>query len=64
MRAMLKALLLGLAISVLLTPAKAQTQLTIMVFQGVQNLPAFRRADQGLLRPARARGRDQDCADL
>ena len=33
--------------SVLLTPAKAQTKLTIMVFQGVQNLPLFAAQTQG-----------------
>src|SRR4051794_12580013 len=37
-----KALMLGLAIAGLLSPAKAaDTRLTIMVFQGVQNLPLF-----------------------
>ncbi len=33
--------------SVLLTPARAQTKLTIMVFQGVQNLPLFAAQTQG-----------------
>ena len=52
MRAMFKALLLGAAIAVLLTPANAQTQpqmtqLTIMVFQGVQNLPLFAAQTRG-----------------
>jgi ABC-type nitrate/sulfonate/bicarbonate transport system substrate-binding protein len=41
MRAGLKALLLGAAIAILLTPAKAQTKLTVIVFPGVQNLPMF-----------------------
>lgn len=42
MRKLLKVLMLGAVIAVLLTPAKAaDTKLTIMVFQGVQNLPLF-----------------------
>jgi len=56
MRAIFKALLLGAAIAVLLAPARAQTQtqtqppltqLTIMVFQGVQNLPLFAAQTRG-----------------
>jgi ABC-type nitrate/sulfonate/bicarbonate transport system substrate-binding protein len=43
-----KALMLGIAMAVLLTPAKAaDTQLTIMVFQGVQNLPLFAAQTKG-----------------
>ena len=42
MRAMLKLLVLGIAMAVLPGPARAaDTHLTIMVFQGVQNLPLF-----------------------
>lgn len=41
MRGTFKALLLGVALAVLLTPAKAETRLTVIVFQGVQNLPMF-----------------------
>lgn len=41
MRATFKALLLGVAMAVLLTPAKAETKLTVIVFPGVQNLPMF-----------------------
>ena len=47
MRACVKALLIGIAISVLLTPAKAETKLTIMVFQGLQNLPFFAAENKG-----------------
>jgi len=56
MRAIFKAFLLGAALAVLLAPAKAQTQsqtqppltqLTIMVFQGVQNLPLFAAQTRG-----------------
>ena len=56
MRAIFKAVLLGAAIAVLLAPARAQTQtqtqppptqLTIMVFQGVQNLPLFAAQTRG-----------------
>ena len=36
-----KVLLLGVAMALLLSPAKAETKLTIMVFQGLQNLPLF-----------------------
>ena len=40
--------MLGIAMAVLLTPAKAaDTQLTIMVFQGVQNLPLFAAQTKG-----------------
>jgi ABC-type nitrate/sulfonate/bicarbonate transport system substrate-binding protein len=41
MRANFKALLLGAAMAVMLTPAKAETRLTVIVFPGVQNLPMF-----------------------
>lgn len=41
MRPTFKALLLGAALAVLLTPAKAETKLSVIVFQGVQNLPMF-----------------------
>lgn len=52
MRATIKAFLLGFAIAGVLAPAKAQTQaqntqLTIMVFQGVQNLPLFAAQTKG-----------------
>src|ERR1041384_2222819 len=56
MRAIFKAFLLGAALAVLLAPAKAQTQsqaqppmtqLTVMVFQGVQNLPLFAAQTRG-----------------
>lgn len=43
-----KASMLGIAMAVLLTPAKAaDTPLTIMVFQGVQNLPLFAAQTKG-----------------
>jgi len=41
MRGTFKALMLGIAMAMLLAPAKAQTQLTVIVFPGVQNLPMF-----------------------
>lgn len=41
MRASLKALLFGAALALLLTPAKAETKLAVIVFPGVQNLPMF-----------------------
>ncbi len=41
MRAMFKALLLGAALTALLTPARAETKLSVIVFPGVQNLPMF-----------------------
>jgi ABC-type nitrate/sulfonate/bicarbonate transport system substrate-binding protein len=47
MRASFKALLLGAALAVLLTPARAETKLTIMVFQGLQNLPFFAAETKG-----------------
>jgi ABC-type nitrate/sulfonate/bicarbonate transport system substrate-binding protein len=47
MRATFKALLVGAAMALSLAPAKAQTQLTIMVFQGVQNLPLFAAQTKG-----------------
>ena len=56
MRPIFKAVLLGAALAVLLAPAKAQTQsqaqppltqLTVMVFQGVQNLPLFAAQTRG-----------------
>jgi ABC-type nitrate/sulfonate/bicarbonate transport system substrate-binding protein len=48
----LTALVLGITMSTLLTPAKAQTQaeptkLTVMVFQGTQNLPLFAAQTKG-----------------
>jgi len=42
-----KAAMLGMAMAMLLTPAKAETRLTIMVFQGVQNLPFFAAQTKG-----------------
>ena len=36
-----KALMIVLAAAVLIAPAQAQTKLTVMVFQGLQNLPLF-----------------------
>ena len=47
MRVAFKALLLGAALAVLLTPARAETKLTIMVFQGLQNLPFFAAEKKG-----------------
>ncbi len=53
MRASLKAILMAVATALLLMPARAQTsppqptQLTIMVFQGVQNLPLFAAQTRG-----------------
>jgi ABC-type nitrate/sulfonate/bicarbonate transport system substrate-binding protein len=41
MRGSLKAFVLGAALTMLLSPAKAQTQLAVIVFPGVQNLPMF-----------------------
>lgn len=41
MRTSFKGLLLGVAMAVVLTPAKAETKLTVIVFPGVQNLPMF-----------------------
>ena len=41
MRRSFKVLLLGIAMAVLLTPASAETKLTVIVFPGVQNLPMF-----------------------
>jgi len=41
MRVGIKALVLGAALALLLTPAKAETKLTVIVFPGVQNLPMF-----------------------
>ena len=41
MRGTFKALMLGVAMAILLTPAKAQTQLAVIVFPGVQDLPFF-----------------------
>jgi ABC-type nitrate/sulfonate/bicarbonate transport system substrate-binding protein len=41
MRATFKALLLGAALAVLFTPARAETKLAVIVFPGVQNLPMF-----------------------
>jgi ABC-type nitrate/sulfonate/bicarbonate transport system substrate-binding protein len=42
-----KALMIALAAAVLIAPAKAQTKLTVMVFQGVQNLPLFAAQEKG-----------------
>ena len=42
-----KALMIVLATAVLLTPASAQTKLTVMVFQGLQNLPLFAAQEKG-----------------
>ena len=50
MRAALKALMLGMALAAMLGPAQAQTKLTIMVFQGVQNLPLFAAQTKGFRR--------------
>jgi ABC-type nitrate/sulfonate/bicarbonate transport system substrate-binding protein len=47
MRAAFKALMFGMALAAMLGPAKAQTKLTIMVFQGVQNLPLFAAQTKG-----------------
>ena len=41
MRKLFKAFVLGAAMAAMLTPAKAETKLTVIVFQGVQNLPMF-----------------------
>jgi ABC-type nitrate/sulfonate/bicarbonate transport system substrate-binding protein len=41
MRAIVKALLLGATMAILLTPARAETKLTVIVFPGAQNLPMF-----------------------
>src|SRR3954453_8496267 len=49
MRAALKALMFGMALAAMLGPAEAQTKLTIMVFQGVQNLPLFAAQTTGFL---------------
>ena len=42
-----KTLMIVLATAVLLAPASAQTKLTVMVFQGVQNLPLFAAQTRG-----------------
>jgi ABC-type nitrate/sulfonate/bicarbonate transport system substrate-binding protein len=42
-----KTLMIVLATAVLLAPASAQTKLTVMVFQGVQNLPLFAAQEKG-----------------
>ena len=42
-----KALVIALAAAVLPVPAEAQTKLTIMVFQGLQNLPLFAAQEKG-----------------
>src|SRR3954462_7675349 len=47
MRAAFKALMLGMGLAAMLGPAKAETQLTVMVFQGVQNLPLFAAQTKG-----------------
>ena len=65
MRASLKALLLGARnLAVLLTPARAETKLTIMVFQGLQNLPLFAAQTQGFFAKRGLASGHQDCADL
>lgn len=43
----LKAFLVGAAMGMFVTSANSQTQLTIMVFQGVQNLPLFAAQTKG-----------------
>ena len=48
MRGTFKALMLGIAMAMLLAPAQAQTQLTVIVFPGVQNLPMFAAQAKGL----------------
>ncbi len=58
MHATLKTLMLGAALALSLTVARAEdTKLAVIVFPGVQNLPHVRRAGEGLLRQARPRGR-------
>ena len=47
MRGTFKALMLGVAMTLLPSLAAAQTKLTIMVFQGVQNLPLFAAQTKG-----------------
>jgi ABC-type nitrate/sulfonate/bicarbonate transport system substrate-binding protein len=47
MREMLKALIFSVTIAMAPTTAKADTKLTIMVFQGVQNLPLFAAQTKG-----------------
>jgi len=42
-----KALMIALAAVILLAPTRAETQLTVMVFQGVQNLPLFAAQEKG-----------------
>ena len=44
---MLQALMIALAAVIPLAPAGAETQLTVMVFQGVQNLPLFAAQEKG-----------------
>lgn len=41
MRGTFNALMLGIAMAMILAPAKAQSQLAVIVFPGVQNLPMF-----------------------
>jgi len=48
MRATVKALALGAAMVMMLAPATAQTQLTVIAFPGVQNLPMFSAQAKGL----------------
>ena len=43
----LKALMIALAAAALIVPAQAQTKLTVMVFQGLQNLPLFAAQEKG-----------------
>ena len=47
MRVAFKALMFGIALAAMLDPVQAQTQLTVMVFQGVQNLPLFAAQTKG-----------------
>src|SRR5713226_4523146 len=47
MRMAFKALMFGIALAAMLGPVQAQTQLTVMVFQGVQNLPLFAAQTKG-----------------
>src|SRR5215216_1203620 len=48
MRSMIKGLLLGAAAAMLMSAAKAETKLTVIVFPGVQNLPMFAAQAKGL----------------
>ena len=50
MRGTFKALMLGVAMASLMTSANAETRLTIMVFQGVENLPFLAAQMKGFFR--------------